>query len=157
MTTDAPSRFWPRLSMQVLKQWRGEGSRKRAAEANTQESSRKRAKDDNGKHQSIGASVAIESAPDQEYKIRGNSLTNKDILNPFSPLPNHSASSPIATEPLPSPSSIHPDRRANIFNATHTSAPSPVSLRNQSDSPLSPSSPGPGRINKIDSEEQNRK
>lgn len=140
--------------MQYVKEWRGEGSRKRAAEESSQESSRKRTRDgmsQDGKRQSMGMKIgtghAMGTVTNQEYKIRGTSSSS---------FPRQSASSPpLASEAPPSPS-IHPDRRANIINAaTTTSSPSP--LRNKTDSPQSPLSPGPEHINNARFEEQSGK
>lgn len=140
--------------MQYLQEWRGrEKSRKRAAEESNQESSRKRTREDssNGRGESnrIGKGVV----KDQEYKIRGSAITtSKDLLHPSSPFSDHSPSSPLATDPLPSPPIIHPDRRANIFNAAPVSASAP--LQGKRDSPQTPLSRSPEHINKADSDEQ---
>ena len=129
--------------MQVLHEWPGE-SRKRAAEEIVEQSSRKRSRDDdNARHHSIGNAITH-----QEYKIRGNATIDKEKEL----YPNLSVSSPIVPSP-PSPS-IHPDRRANIFNATST-PPVPTPLHNKRDYPWSPLSRSPEHINnKAEPEEQ---
>lgn len=135
--------------MQILKQWRGHGSKKRAAEESIEDSSRKRTKDDFGRRESI----------EEEYGIRGRSTKDKgkDSSQSTSPSPNQLARSPIATDPLPSTSStIHPDRLGNFINVTPTSPP-PTSLQKKRDSPLSPLSQSPERINTVESEEPRRK
>ena len=169
--------------MQYVKEWRGEGSRKRAAEESpsNQESSRKRTKDENtaihnqnGRRQSTGIEDAIAigtvtNKQEYEYKIRGTSTTTKTFPHSTSSssFPTQSASSPPATEAPPSPSpsmSMHPDRRAKIINAAFassaastappSSAPPPAPLQRKTDYPLSPS---PEHINDTKPEEQRRK
>ena len=131
--------------------------------------------DDNGRRESIGTGTRIgivkdhdhdhdqdqeqdqeqEQEQEQGYKIRGRSTTTsiattKDVLNPSI----ISASSPVATEPLPSPP-IHPDRRANFFNAAiapalaSAPAPAPAHFPNKVDYPPSPLSRSPEHINHI--------
>ncbi|KAF6219920.1 hypothetical protein HO133_003745 [Letharia lupina] len=146
--------------MQLLSEWRRASSRKRAAEESSEESSRKRTRDDNGRRGSTG--IGTGNILDQEYKIRGNSTAMKDgFHHPSSPLKKESASSPVATEPLPSPP-IHPDRRANFFNAAPAPAlaPAPASafapgpLGDKADFPPSPLSRSPEHINNTETEEQ---
>ena len=116
----------------------GEASRKRSAEdgSHDQEDSRKRPRDDNGRHESIGTGIGSPSVStstsasasatpidmDQEYKIRGSSTAVKDAkgyLHSSSPFPKPPASSRAATLPLPSLSPpIHPDRLGNVYNAS---------------------------------------
>ena len=149
--------------MQLLSEWRRASSRKRAAEESSEESSRKRTRDDNGRRGSTG--IGTGNILDQEYKIRGNSTAMKDgFHHPSSPLKKESASSPVATEPLPSPP-IHPDRRANFFNAAPAPAlaPAPASafapgpLGDKADFPPSPLSRSPEHINNTETEEQRSK
>ena len=149
-------------TMQLLKHWRGEGSRKRAAGESNQESMRKRMKeDDDGKRESTGTATGNEAATaaaiegDQEHKIRGTSNMNGDWFHPSSsPFPNQSTHFPVATEAL---SSIHPDRRDNIFNTTRIPSSAPASSLTTRQSPLSAISPSPEHISKVEPEEQRRK
>lgn len=145
--------------MQLLSEWRRASSRKRAAEESSEESSRKRTRDDNGRRGSTGTGsrtgIGTGNILDQEYKILGNSTATKDgFHHPSSPLKKESASSPVATKPLPSPP-IHPDRRANFFNAAP--APAPAPLRNDADFPPSPLSRSPEHINNTETEERRSK
>ena len=161
--------------MQLLKQWRGEGSRKRAAEESNQESMRKRTREDDGKRESsIGTATGNETATatatataaaiegDQEYKIRGSSNVNGDVFHSSSSssssssFPNQSAHFPLAMEAL---SSIHPDRRDNIFNTAPIPTPAPASASSLTTrhSPLSPIPPSPEHISTVEPEDQRRK
>lgn len=131
-------------SMQYLQEWRGRDKKKRAAEESNQESSRKRIREDTSnndgrREDSIGNGVDVVT---EEFKIRGSATS--------SPLPHHSPPISPATEP----SIIHPDRRANIINATPDSATSP--LPDKSDDPHSPSR-SPEHISNEKSDEQRRK
>lgn len=140
-------RYQFRVTMQYLKSWRGEENRKRRAEESSEETSRKRPRDEIDKGESIGI------VSGDEYKIRGRSTTStQEPFHQSSSFPNQSASSPVATEPLEAPASptIHPDRRANIFN------PAPP-LQNTTDGPLSPLSRSPEHINAAEPDWQPRK
>ena len=145
-----PLLFSSLWKMQVLRHWRREGSKKRAAEESVDiESSRKRTKDDdNGRRQVTESAIATGPESDLEYKIRGTSTTiTKD----------HPAS-PVASEPVPSPSSVHPDRLANIINAAPTPPPSATASHQRGrNSPLKPLSPNPEPSDRRGSEEQRRK
>ena len=144
--------------MQFIKEWRGDGGGERVAERNVHESSRKRPRDrdENGRRQSFGTETGIGSETgirsrietdqeDQEYRIRGSSTTNhKDSLSSshFPDPSASSASSPVAVATLPP--SIHPDRRANIFNAAEP-ATSPTPAPPRSVDTYFPSSNPPSR------------
>lgn len=134
--------------MQLLKHWRGEGSRKRAADESNQGSMRKRMKEDDGKRESTGNETATAAAieGDQEHKIRGAANMNGELF--------HSSSSPLPNQSL---SSIHPARRANIFNTTRIPTSAPASSLTTSHSPPSAISPSPEHISKVEPEEQRRK
>lgn len=152
--------------MQLLKHWRGEGSRKRAADESNQGSMRKRMKEEDGKRESTGTATgnetANETAPaaaivedDQELKIRGTSNMNGELFHSSSsPFPNQLTHIPVATEAL---SSIHPDRRAHIFNTTRIPTSAPASSLTTRQSPRSEISPSPEHISKVEPEEQRRK
>ena len=146
--------------MQYLQEWRGRDKRKkRAAEESNQESSRKRSRDDagndGGRRDSIAIGAVTDSIQTQEFKIRGSAPTpsSNDLLHPSSPFPetkkDNSPSSPLATEP--SPSIIHPDRLANISNATPVSTRAPLPDKDKSDYRLSRS---PEHINHAGTDEQ---
>ena len=163
--------------MNFLREWRGEGrkGKKRAAdESSSQDGPRKRTKernddddDDGGRCKETGTADA--TAADQELKIRGiatdiptatstpiSTTTRVGFLHSPSPLIKQSTS---LDTPQTKPSSppIHPDRRANIFNASPTSAsppPSPpLSLQAQGHSSLSLLSPPSEQLDREDSED----
>ena len=168
--------------MQLLKQWRGEGSRKRAAEdsSSSQGSLRKRIKDDDhGRRNESGDGDGDGIERDQEYRIRGMSTINQDLFHSssssLSPFPNQSASSSLATESMRSSPPIHPDRRDNINNTASTStftptsssapipAPTPAPTSNpastsliKTQSPRSPLSQAAEHINKVILEDERR-
>ena len=141
-----------------------DGSRKRAAAADDesdQESLRKRTKNnENGRPESIekaGANetgIGIGNEGTQEYKIRGNSNINKDLLHSSSQSPDVT---PLATEPSRSSPSIHPDRLDNILNADLNHTHAPAASLNKRLNPLSPLPQAREHINKIESGEQKRK
>ena len=139
-----------------------DGSRKRAAAADDesdQESLRKRTKNnENGRPDSIEKAGANETGigneGTQEYKIRGNSNINKDLLHSSSQSPNVT---PLATEPSRSSPSIHPDRLDNILNADLNHTHAPAASLNKRLNPLSPLPQAREHINKIESGEQKRK
>lgn len=148
-------------TMQLLKHWRGEGSRKRATDESNQGGMRKRMKEEDGKRESTGTATGNETATaaaiegDQEHKIRGAANMNGEFFHSSSSLfPNQSTHFPVATEP---PSSIHPDRRANIFNPTRIPTSAPPSSLTTRQSPPSAISPSPEHISKVEPEEQRRK
>lgn len=151
--------------MQLLKHWRGEGSRKRAADESNQGSMRKRMKEEDGKRESTGKATGNETANetataaaiegDQEHKIRGAANMNGELFHSSSsPFPNQLTHIPVATEAL---SSIHPDRRAHIFNTTRIPTSAPASSLTTRQSPRSEISPSPEHISKVEPEEQRRK
>ena len=148
--------------MRVLSQWTREGSRKRAAadEESDQESLRKRTKNnDNGRRESIenaGANneTQIGKEGKQEYKIRGSSHINKDLFHSSSQSPTFT---PLATQPLRSSPSIHPDRLDNILNADPNHTHAPAAALNKRVSPLSPLPRALEHISKVEPEEQRRK
>ncbi len=113
------------LSARVTMQFVGSGGgeRKRAAEESGEGSARKRTKDDNSSGNAVA--IATGSRGDQEYKIRGTSNNKKQSVFPCQ---NRSASSPVATEPLPSLLSIHPERRANIIRSAVSQSPERVNM-----------------------------
>ena len=147
--------------MRVLSQWTREGSRKRAAadEESDQESLRKRTKNnDNGRRESIENAgpneTQIGKEGKQEYKIRGSSHINKDLFHSSSQSPTFT---PLATEPLRSSPSIHPDRLDNILNADPNHTHAPAASLNKRVSPLSPLPQALEHISKVEPEEQRRK
>lgn len=162
-----------RVIMQLLKQWRGEGSRKRAAaDDSSQGSLRKRIKDDDhGRCESVGTGMEGGTGDglerDQEYRIRGISTINKDSFHSssLSPFPNQSASSSLVPESMRSSPPVHPDRRDNIINTASASAstpapaPAPDSASTsliKTQSPRSPLSQASEHINKVVLEDERR-
>ena len=177
--------------MQILKHWRGEGGKKRPAEESDQkkEPPRKRMRDEkketrktgggdddgddadedeDGRRASIAPAHATESstaqadqAPDseEEIKIRGISSTKNVSLSPL--FVKQSVPSPPLSSSSLSSSLIHPDRLANVLNATLSTAPAsapnparaPASHQMDGQSPLSPSSPRPQRMDRVDESE----
>lgn len=118
-------------------------------------------KEEDGKRESTGTATGNETATaaamegDQEHKIRGAANMNGELFHSSSsPFPKQPTHIPVATEAL---SSIHPDRRANIFNPTRIPTSAPASSLTTRQSPRSAISPSPEHISKVEPEEQRRK